>query len=79
MLNKVLGEEEPSIELQRLDDEAAARMVQLKNDRSEVSDQIRQKRNSSCCFTCRGTGVQTEDQATKERLAASRHSLEVVC
>ena len=54
-------------------------MVQLKNDRSEVSDQIRQEKEkleAAVLLVAELESKKTEDQATKERLVASRHSLD---
>ena len=79
-LNKVLGERRTQHGVTKVRvDEAAARMVQLKNDRSEVSDQIRQEKEkleAAVLLVAELESKKTEDQATKERLAASRQSLE---
>ena len=54
-------------------------MMQLKNDRSEVSDQIRQEKEkleAAFLLVEELESKKTEDQATKERLVANRHGLE---
>ena len=79
-VNKLLGERrtQHGVTKVRLD-EAATRLVQLKNDRAEVSDQINQEKEKlevAVSLVAKLKTRKSEDQANKEQLVANRQSLE---
>ena len=79
-LNKLLGERRTQHGVTKVKiDEAAARLVQLKNDRVEVSEQIRheQEKLAQANSSSRELeGRKREDAATREALALEKESLD---